>query len=175
MLFRSNARHPALVRGLAGHEGIGFVMVRSEQHGALAIGRKGIHFLADGRIVGEDPLAVFGAHAADNLRRLDGFTHVGDLLVNSFYDPSTEEIAPFEEQVGAHGGMGGAQTRAFILYPSALEEETKPVAVVGAEAVNALLHRWIARGRALHGEESPAAVPEPSVPTEMDEVLGASA
>ena len=44
--------------------------------------------------------AVFGPHTADNLRRLDGFEHIGDIFIISMYDPSTEEIAPFEHQVG---------------------------------------------------------------------------
>lgn len=170
-----NALHPALIRGLALHVGIGFVMVRSERHGALAIGGRGIHFLDEGRVAGEDPLAVFGPRTADNLRRLDSFTHVGDLLVNSFFDPSTEEIAPFEEQVGAHGGLGGAQTRAFLLYPSELDEGTDPVSVVGAEAVNETLHRWMARGRALHERAEEQAVTGEEMPAEMREVLGRTA
>ena len=65
------------------------------------------------------------------------------------YDPSTEEIAPFEHQVGAHGGLGGNQTKAFVLYPSALERQVKPVSLVGAPSVNAKLHEWIARAKEL--------------------------
>ncbi|MBX3031631.1 MAG: alkaline phosphatase family protein [Chloroflexi bacterium] len=165
------ALHPDLVRGLVEHPGIGFVLVRSERFGALAIGRQGIHYLADDRVVGDDPLTIFGPHAADNLRRLDSYTHVGDILVNSIYDPSTDEIAPFEHQVGAHGGFGGPQNQAFLLYPTALETETEPIALVGAEAVNTRIHQWIARARALETDGATAAPPDTAVRSEVAEVL----
>ena len=83
-------------------------------------------------------------------------------------DPSTEEIAPFEHQVGAHGGLGGAQTKAFVLYPTALERQEEPVSLIGAEQVNAKIREWIARARELEGAETAAAMaslqaPLPSV------------
>ncbi len=39
------------------------------------------------------------------------------------YDESTNEVAAFEELVGSHGGLGGDQTKPFIMYPKALEEK----------------------------------------------------
>jgi uncharacterized membrane protein YvlD (DUF360 family) len=148
--------HPRLLPGLVSHAGIGFVMVRSEKHGSVAIGSAGVHHLADGSVEGQDPLAVFGPHAPHNLRRLDGSPHVGDILVISTYDPSTEEVAPFEHQVGAHGGLGGAQTKAFILYPTLLESEDEPVALVGAEQVNERIRMWMARAREMAGPDAAA-------------------
>jgi hypothetical protein len=141
------AAHPGLVAGLVRHPGIGFALVRSTRLGALAIGREGVVYLEDGRMEGDDPLTEFGPHTRDNLRRLDSFTNVGDILVNSMYDSSTDEIAPFEHQVGAHGGLGGPQTKAFLMYPSGLDPADDPVALVGAEAVNAKLHQWIEQAR----------------------------
>jgi len=44
-------------------------------------------------------------------------------------------IAPFEHPVGAHGGLGGAQTKAFLFYPADLQPSDDPVAVVGAEGM----------------------------------------
>ncbi len=70
-LERLEELHPRLLPALREHPGIGFVHVRSERHGALAIGRRGTHFLDDGRVEGEDPLAPFGPHAADHVRRTD--------------------------------------------------------------------------------------------------------
>jgi uncharacterized membrane protein YvlD (DUF360 family) len=163
------ALHPGLVRGLVEHPGIGFVLVRSTAHGALAIGRRGIRFLDDDRVAGHDPVAAFGRHAADDLRRLDTFQHVGDLLVNSLYDPSTDEIAPFEHQVGAHGGLGGPQNRAFVLYPTDLEAQHDPTSLVGGEAVNARLRAWIARARELEGVA--AATGEGQLVPEVAEVI----
>jgi uncharacterized membrane protein YvlD (DUF360 family) len=139
--------NPGLMEGLVRHAGIGFALVRSERLGALAIGRGGIHYLDEGRVEGDDPLAVFGPHAAGNLRRLDSFEHVGDILLNSMYDPSTDEIAPFEHQVGAHGGLGGPQNHAFVMYPAVLEPREEPVSLVGADQVNAKFHEWVARAR----------------------------
>lgn len=156
--------HPRLLPGLVRHEGIGFIMVRSEKHGSVAIGRGGVHHLAEGTVEGHDPLSVYGPHTAHNLRRLDGFTHVGDILIISMYDPSTEEIAPFEHQVGAHGGLGGAQTKAFVMYPDALEPGEEPVALVGAEQVNAKIHEWMAQARDID------AAGEPRGPTGRDAV-----
>jgi hypothetical protein len=143
------ARHPKLLPGLVRHEGIGFVMVRSERHGALVIGRDGVRNLDTGQIEGTDPLADFGEHAVANLKRLDGFEHIGDIFVISMYDPSTDEIAPFEHQVGAHGGLGGLQTKAFVLYPAAFEPNEKTISLVGAEEVNRKIREWIARAREL--------------------------
>ena len=58
------AAHPRLLEDLSGHPGIGFVMVRSQQHGALVIGARGRRSLADDSVEGEDPLAHFDPTAA---------------------------------------------------------------------------------------------------------------
>jgi putative membrane protein len=128
------AAFPGLIGKLAQHEGIGFVMVRSEQQGAIVIGAKGTYFLQDDHVEGENPLAAFHPNAPAHLRRTDSFKHVPDLLVNSFYDPLKDEAAAFEELIGSHGGMGGAQSFPFILYPVEWELE-KRSPIVGAESV----------------------------------------
>jgi hypothetical protein len=135
------ARHPRLVESLARHEGIGFVLVRSAVHGAVALGRSGQHYLDQGRIEGEDPLASFGPGAADDLRRLDSMPNVGDIVLNSALDPATDEVAAFEELVGSHGGLGGWQTKAFLLYPSEWGEVEGQL--VGAPAVHEQLVAWL--------------------------------
>ena len=38
-------------------------------------------------------------------------------MVGSFYDPQLDEGCAFEELISFHGGLGGPQTRPFILYP----------------------------------------------------------
>jgi len=116
------ARHPQLVAGLVAHPGIDFVLAHSAEHGPIVIGRRGVRYLGDGqaedRVEGEDPLAHHTRAAAEHLRRLDTFPHSGDLVVNGRFDPATGAVVAFEEHVGAHGGIGGAQTEAFLLYPS---------------------------------------------------------
>jgi uncharacterized membrane protein YvlD (DUF360 family) len=141
-LERLEELHPRLLPALRDHPGIGFVHVRSEQHGALAIGKDGTHFLDDGRVEGEDPLAPYGPHAADHVRRTDAFPHCPDVLVNSTYWEASDEVAAFEELVGSHGGMGGDQARPFVLYPAELDWPSD--FVVGPERVHRIFCRWLA-------------------------------
>jgi uncharacterized membrane protein YvlD (DUF360 family) len=141
-LERIEALYPRLVPTLRDHPGVGFVLVRSEREGALAIGADGIHFLDSGRVVGEDPLAPFGPNAADHLRRTDSFPHCADLMLNSTYWPEFGEVAAFEELVGSHGGMGGTQSFPFVLHPAELEWPREEV--VGAERVHRVFRGWLA-------------------------------
>jgi uncharacterized membrane protein YvlD (DUF360 family) len=152
--------HPELLPGLVRHEGIGFIMVRSEEHGALVISHEGVRNLDTDEVEGEDPLRWYSEHTPDNLRELDSYAHIGDVFVISMYDPSTEEVAPFEHQVGSHGGLGGMQTKAFVMYPAAFATEDKTVDLVGAPAVNHKMHEWMNRAREMYAAgETPEAVP----------------
>jgi len=135
-----NERHPRLIPALREHPHVGFLLVRSAEHGPVALGASGTHYLAEGRIEGDDPLARFSPNAPHHLRRTDGFAHVADIMVNSFYDPELEEGCAFEELISFHGGMGGTQTRAFVLHPATLPMPDEPI--VGAAGVHALLSGW---------------------------------
>jgi uncharacterized membrane protein YvlD (DUF360 family) len=130
-------RHPDLIGALREHPHVGWLLVRSAEHGAVALGARGVHYLAAERIEGEDPLAPFSSGAADHLLRTDGFEHVADIMVGSFYDPELDEACAFEELISFHGGLGGPQTRPFILYPEGLPMPDGPI--VGAAAVHELL------------------------------------
>jgi uncharacterized membrane protein YvlD (DUF360 family) len=134
--------HPRLVRMLGSHPGISFVMVRSREHGPLAIGSNGRRRLDDGKVEGEDPLAGFDETAAAHLRRHDSFPHCPDILVNGVYDPESNEIAPFEEFMGSHGGLGGPQMRPFAVIPDKWSEPAAPI--VGVEAMHGALAGWLA-------------------------------
>lgn len=90
---------------------------------------------------GEDPLLAFGPNAADHLRRTDGFRHCPDVLVNCMYDSGANEVAPFEEFMGSHGGLGGWQSRPFALVPSGWSEER--ASIVGVEAMHDTLRGWL--------------------------------
>ncbi len=146
--------HPLLLQTLATHPGVGWIMVRSQTHGALVIGASGRRHLQDDAIEGEDPLADFDATAAEHLRRHDRFEHCPDILINCMYDPAVGEVAPFEEFMGSHGGLGGAQTHPFIVVPSAWSEPAAPI--VGVEAMHEMLHHWL--------EQSQKRVPSPDSP-----------
>jgi hypothetical protein len=106
----------------------------------VALGANGAHYLAVGKIDGEDPLAAFSPNAPKHLLRTDGFTHVADIMIGSFYDPFLESGCAFEELISFHGGIGGPQTRPFILHPSDLKVPDGEI--VGAAAVHEILAGW---------------------------------
>jgi uncharacterized membrane protein YvlD (DUF360 family) len=135
-----DARHPRLLPALQAHPHIGWLLVRSEHEGPLVLGPRGTHYLATGRVEGDDPLAPFAANAAGHLLRTDRFEHVADIMVGSFYDPVLEEGCAFEELISFHGGIGGPQTRPFLFYPSRLPLPPEPL--VGAAAINDVLRAW---------------------------------
>jgi uncharacterized membrane protein YvlD (DUF360 family) len=132
--------HPDLLPALRSHPHVGWVLVRSSERGAVALGANGVRFLDDDRVQGEDPLAPFSKSAADHLRRTDGFPHVADIVVGSFYDPQLDEGCAFEELISFHGGMGGPQARATLLHPAGLRVPDDEV--VGAEALHRVLAGW---------------------------------
>jgi uncharacterized membrane protein YvlD (DUF360 family) len=162
-LERIEALYPRLVPALCEHPGVGFLMIRSERDGAMAIGATGRRLLDGDRVVGEDPLTPFGPNAADHLRRTDGFAHCADIMVNSTYWTDFGEVAAFEELVGSHGGMGGTQSFPFVLHPS--EFEWPEEEVIGAERVHRILRSWLAGlGQTAYASEStsPGASTRPS-------------
>lgn len=138
-----DARHPALLRTLAGHPGVGFLLVRSEAHGSLVLGPGGVEIpLAE--LDDDGPLAVFGAGVADAVRRTDSFPHVADIMVNSMYDPETGTVHAFEPQIGSHGGLGGEQSQPFLLSPLELSPPVNGGGeLIGAEQVHEVLRRWL--------------------------------
>jgi hypothetical protein len=160
-LEQLEVRHPDLLTALSGHRHVGWVLVHSEEHGAVVLGGGGTRYLEEDRVKGEDPLARFSPTAAQHLLRTHGFAHAPDVLVGSFYDPALDEGCAFEELISFHGGLGGPQTRPFVLYPAELP--TPERRIVGAEELHRVLVGW---RRQLEGRESPAppavAAPEPA-------------
>ena len=117
-------------------------MVRTdERRRGRARRRRAARRLRDDEVTGEDPLRDFGPNAADHLRRTDGFPHCPDILVNCIYDPEANEVAPFEEFMGSHGGLGGWQSHPFALVPTAWSEPEAPI--VGVRAMHDALRGWL--------------------------------
>jgi len=135
-----NEAFPAVIPGLANHEGIGFIMVRSQENGPVVIGANGSYYLDDDRIEGENPLALFGPNAPTHLKRTDSFPNCPDILVNSFYKPENNEGCAFEELIGFHGGLGGTQSSPFLLHPVELEVDGK---LIGAASVYRACKGWL--------------------------------
>jgi uncharacterized membrane protein YvlD (DUF360 family) len=139
-LEQIDALAPGLVSALAGQDGIGFVMVRTASRGAVVTGAAGSNYIDENVIEGQDPLGPFGVNAKAHVARTDGFANCPDILVNGAYDPNADEFAAFEEFVGSHGALGGAQMHPFLLYP--VELEAPDARLVGAERVHEVLRSW---------------------------------
>ena len=134
-----NKTYPEMVEGLSHHEGVSFVLIRSKEQGSVVIGARGKYYLTNDKIEGENPLAKFGKRVAEHLRRTDSFNGIPDILVMSMYDAEKDEVAAFEELIGSHGGLGGSQSKPFILHPSEWNLEKEEI--VGAENVCRLFKR----------------------------------
>jgi hypothetical protein len=134
------AAHPRLIAGLVEHPGIHFLIVKSAVYGTMVIGKRGVNFVDAGRVEGDDPLAPFGPRAAQHVRKESSYQNAPDLLVNTTYDPVTQELAGFENQASHHGGLGGPQNRPFLIFPKVLGYDGAPI--VGAPAVHHLMLGW---------------------------------
>ena len=137
-----NKTYPEMVEGLSHHEGVSFVLIRSKEQDSVVIGARGKYYLKNDTIEGENPLSKFGKRAAEHLRRTDSFNCIPDILVMSMYDAEKDEVAAFEELIGSHGGLGGSQSKPFILHPS--EWNLDKEEIVGAENVCRLFKREMA-------------------------------
>jgi len=131
--------YPQLIPGLAGHPGVGLVIV--DDGGPVAIGAAGSHRLVDGTVEGVDPLLPYGPHARADLLRHQEAEHIGDLVLISSVDPVTDEVAAFEELVGSHGGLGGWQTEAMLVHPA--EWQITQGDLTGPDAVHRQLIEWL--------------------------------
>ena len=131
-----NKFFPELIPGIVENEYVGFIVIRSDE-GDLAMGKKGIYNLDTGDIIGGNPLEGFGKNIARHLKRNSSFKYTPDILVNSFYDCENDEVCAFEELVGSHGGVGGSQSKPFILYPSGWNVSDEEI--VGAESIYKIL------------------------------------
>ncbi|MBP2681030.1 MAG: rane protein of unknown function [Candidatus Krumholzibacteriota bacterium] len=140
--------HSALVEALIAHPGIGFVMTARENGEILVMGKTGARRLPSGGTEGADPLLPYLGGKDDDaviaaLTRLGGFPHSGDLIVNGGL-LKKDVVVTFEDQVGTHGGLGGAQTEPFILYPRRLK--ATPDRLSDPSKIHAYLSELLAQG-----------------------------
>lgn len=131
-----NSLFPEFIPSIIKNKYVGFILVKSK-YGDLAIGKDGTYNLDTNEIKGKNPLEGFGNNTAKHLKRNSSFKHTPDILVNSFYDSENDEVCAFEELVGSHGGVGGSQSKPFILYPSDWNVQDKEI--IGAESIYKLL------------------------------------
>lgn len=133
-------KYPAMLPGLLNHPGVGFVLVNSEHNGPMALGKQSVLFLQDGRLEGQDPLALYGPNARQHALRELSCADCSDLVVNSIYDPQTRELPGFENQVSHHSGLGGPQNFPFVFHPSDLKVDGTPI--LTAVGIYQVLRGW---------------------------------
>jgi hypothetical protein len=116
-------RRTHLYTALLAHPGIGLIATRTssgihvEGRGGRAILRGGIVTVA----AGTNPLHVYGSDER-TVRAVESLVHQpngGDLVLFGAYDG--REIVSFDDQVGAHGCVGGDQAFPFLIAPAALD------------------------------------------------------
>ena len=98
-----NHLYPDLIPGMVGHEGVGFILTESNEHGPMAICNGGKYYLENDTVEVLTPW-LLSPHANRHLRRTNNFKYTPDILAISLYDPEKNEVAAFEELVGSHGG-----------------------------------------------------------------------
>jgi hypothetical protein len=114
-------RYPVLLERLVSHEGIGFVITTNNEGEPLLMGKEGMRRLRSGTVEGVDPLIPFAnGESLETLSKtltvLSSYPSAGDIILNGRQLPNGSVVS-FENQRGTHGGLGGDQTRPFIIYP----------------------------------------------------------
>jgi hypothetical protein len=122
----------ALYYFLVAHTGVGVVVTRW-QDGAHVESRTGRAVIApDGSYevwAGEDPLQPYGTDPASRraVAHIAGLRNSGDLILFGAYDPDRDLCVCFDDQVGAHGALGGRQFWPFFLSASGTVPDDFPL------------------------------------------------
>lgn len=123
--IRDDPDHRALYYFLVAHSAIGLVITRIFD-GAHVESRRGrVLVTPDGeveRLDGDDPLRDYARTRAERraIAQLASWPNSGDLILFGAYDVERDVCICFDDQVGAHGALGGAQAWPFIMAPRGL-------------------------------------------------------
>ena len=114
--------YPDLLDWLNATPGIGVVIGRAADR-TIVLGSEGgtLEIGGDTELVEPpDPMAPYGdaGYAARQIHQLAHFPHAGDLIVLGAMREDGR-VVTFENQLAAHGGLGGPQTHPFIAWPPA--------------------------------------------------------
>jgi hypothetical protein len=162
-------RRAALYAALLAHAGIGLLLTRVGD-AVHAEGKEGRALVRDGIVEvlsGRNPLDVYGTEAY-SLRAVEELVRQpesGDIVLFGAYDGY--EIVSFDDQVGAHGSLGGPQVHPFLLAPAHLGVEQ--ATLENARDIHAVIMMRYARDAAAdmavlasNAEPRPADAPLPS-------------
>src|SRR5690606_13393527 len=130
--IRADPERRALYYFLVAHRGIGLVITRllDGAHVESALGR--VLVTPDGHVEllsGVDPLVPYASTPVERraLVHLSQLENAGDLVLFGAYDAEQDLCVCFDDQVGAHGALGGRQFWPFLLTPPGLVPDDHPV------------------------------------------------
>lgn len=123
--IREDPEKRALYYFLVAHKGIGVVITRilDGVHVETLTGRALITPNGDMEVLeGEDPVRDYAKTAVERraIHHIGRLPNAGDLVLFGTYDPVRDICICFDDQVGAHGAMGGRQFWPFLLTPPGL-------------------------------------------------------
>lgn len=129
---RDDPDRRALYYFLVAHGGIGVVLTRMLDgvHAESKRGRALVTAHGDLEVLtGEDPLAPFAPDSVERkaILHLMGLDNAGDLVLFGTYDTERDLQVCFDDQVGAHGALGGRQFWPFLLTAPGLVPERHPI------------------------------------------------
>lgn len=114
------SRYPGLFEKLLQTPGIGLVLVSDGKAGPVCLGKQGQIDLLTEKVQGNNPLGSYKNIRIKDLLNLARKTNSPDIQIISSKHPGSGEVYAFEELVGNHGGIGGWQTEAILVYPKEL-------------------------------------------------------
>ncbi|HEY8468725.1 MAG TPA: alkaline phosphatase family protein [Longimicrobiales bacterium] len=130
--IRADPERRALYYFLVAHRGIGLVVTRllDGAHVEGALGRALI--TPDGQVellAGVDPLGPYAPGPIERraLVHLVQLENAGDIVLIGAYDPERDVCVCFDDQIGAHGALGGRQFWPFLLTPPGLVPDDHPI------------------------------------------------
>ena len=122
---RDDPDRRALYYFLVAHDGIGCVITRMLDGAHVETLRGRALVMPDGSmelLSGVDPLRDYASSDVDRraIARLAAMRNAGDLILFGAYDARQDICICFDDQIGAHGAMGGRQSWPFLLTPRGL-------------------------------------------------------
>jgi hypothetical protein len=125
---REDKDRRALYYFLVAHSGIGCVITRMLDGAHVENLRGRALVTANGEVevlAGDDPLLGYASTLPERLAiaNLARMKNAGDLILFGAYDPETGRCVCFDDQIGAHGAMGGRQSYPFVMAPRGLIPE----------------------------------------------------